>query len=168
MGISTTTSPTSGHHGITWTWAALLALDMRRLFFHLRWLVIGSAFVQCPTALYANSCVMPYKRAPVKAVCGVVINAAGEKLTKVDLTLTGQTGVVRFTTSSDNEGRFSFGSIPKGDYLLRAIGSPGYTEVQREIRITKYNEKRCSPQIEVSLGPGSCIAGTHVKGVDKP
>ena len=44
-----------------------------------------------------------HKRAPMKAVCGRVTNAAGESLTKVDLTLTGETGAVLFTASSENE-----------------------------------------------------------------
>jgi hypothetical protein len=39
----------------------------------------------------------------MKAVCGRVTNAAGESLTKVDLTLTGETGAVLFTASSENE-----------------------------------------------------------------
>ena len=47
-----------------------------------------------------------------------------------------------FTARSENEGRFSFGSIPKGDYLLRAKGPLGYPEVQREIRVTKNNKRR--------------------------
>ena len=140
---------------------------MPRLLFRLRWLVLGFAVVR-PTILHADECVKFHKRAPVKAVCGRVINAAGERLNKVDLTLTGEPGVVLFTASSDKEGRFSFGLIPKGGYLLRAKGPVGYSEVQREIRVTNNNEKRCSPKIEVSLGPGSCSSGTRIKGVDKP
>ena len=139
---------------------------MPRLFFHLRWLVLGSAFVQCPTVLHANTCVMPSKRAPVKAVCGRVTNPVGEKLNKVELTLSGEAGAVLFTTSSDNEGRFSFGSIPKGDYLLRAKAPRGYVDTQREIRVIKNNQKRCSPKIEVQLGTGDCTTFTYIKGVD--
>jgi hypothetical protein len=148
--------------------SGIILLNMPRLFFHLLWLVLGFAFVQGPTILYADSCVKFHKRAPMKAVCGRVTNAAGESLTKVDLTLTDETGAVLFTASSENGGRFSFGSIPKGDYLLRAKGPLGYSEVQREIRVTKDNRKRCSPKIEISLGPGSCSSGTRIKGVDKP
>lgn len=157
----------SGHYGITWIWRGIIPLDMPRVFFHLQWLVLGVAFVQCPTILHADECVKFHKRAPVKVVCGRVTNAAGERLNKVDLTLTGETGAVLFTASSDNEGRFLFGSVPKGDYLLRAKGPAGYSEVQREIRVTKNNQKRCSPKIEISLGPGSCSSGTRIKGVDK-
>jgi hypothetical protein len=47
------------------------------------------------------------KRAPVRAVCGRIINLAGEKLNNVDLTLTGETGSVLFTTRSDQ--RFFLG-----------------------------------------------------------
>jgi len=147
--------------------AALFALDMPRLFFYLRWLVLGSAFVRCPTVSHADTCVMPYKRAPVKAVCGRVTNPVGEKLNKVDLTLTDEKGAVLFTTSSDNEGRFSFGSISKGDYLLRAKAPSGYMDTQREIRVIKSSQKRCSPKIEVRLGTGTCTTFTYIKGVDK-
>jgi hypothetical protein len=139
---------------------------MPKIFF--RWLALGFAFMQCTMILRADECVKFHKRAPVKAVCGRVINAAGENLNRVDLTLTGEKGDVLFTATSDNEGRFSFGSIPKGDYLLRAKGPVGYSEVQREIRVTRNGEKRCSPKIEISLGPGSCSSGTRVKGIDKP
>jgi len=109
---------------------------------------------------------MPSKRAPVKAVCGRVTNPVGEKLNKVELTLSGEAGAVLFTTSSDNEGRFSFGSIPKGDYLLRAKAPRGYVDTQREIRVIKNNQKRCSPKIEVQLGTGDCTTFTYIKGVD--
>jgi len=102
----------------------------------------------------------------VKAVCGRVTNPVGEKLNKVDLTLTDATGAVIFTTSSDTEGRFSFGPIPKGDYLLRAKAPPGYLDTQREIRVIKNTQKRCSPKIEVRLGTASCTTFTYVKDVD--
>ena len=146
----------------------IILFCMSRLFVHLQWLVLGFAFVHCPTILHADECVKFHKRAPMKAVCGRVTNAAGESLTKVELTLTGETGAALFRASSENEGRFSFGSIPKGDYLLRAKGPVGYSEVQREIRVTKNNRKRCSPKIVISLGPGSCMSGVRIKGVDKP
>jgi len=138
---------------------------MPRFFFHLRWVVLSSAFVQCPTVLQADTCVQSNKRAPVKAVCGRVINPIGETLNKVDLTLAGETGAVLFTTSSDNEGRFSFGSIPKGDYLLRAKAR-GYLDAQRDLRVIKNNQKRCSPKIVVRLGTGSCTTFISIKGVD--
>jgi hypothetical protein len=148
--------------------SGMILFDMSRFFVHLQWLMLGFAFVQGPTILHADECVKFHKRAPMKAVCGRVTNAAGESLTKVELILTAETGAVHFTASSENEGRFSFGSIPKGDYLLRAKGPVGYFEVQREIRVTKNNQKRCSPKIEISLGPSSCMSGTRIKGVDKP
>lgn len=141
---------------------------MRRLFFHSRWLVLTVAFVQCPPVLRVDECIKFHKRAPMKAVCGRVTNAAGDRLSRVDLTLVDEVGTVLFTASSDNEGRFSFGPIPKGDYLLRAKGPFGYRDVQREIRVTKNNKKGCSRLIEISLGPGYCSSGTLIKGVDKP
>ncbi len=125
----------------------IIPLDMRRLFFHLRWLLLSFAFARCPAILRADDCVRFHKRAPVKAVCGLLTNAAGVSLTRVDLTFTGETGAALFTASSDNKGRFSFGLIPKGDYLLRAKGPVGYSEVQLEIQVTSYYYYRCSPYI---------------------
>jgi hypothetical protein len=117
---------------VRWTRPALLELPMQRLFFHLQCLVIGCALLECSVAAHADSCVVFHKRAPMTAVCGRVINIAGEKLNQVDLTLTGETGSVLFTTRSDSKGFFSFGSIPKGDYTLHAKVT-GYHVAEREI-----------------------------------
>jgi hypothetical protein len=140
---------------------------MQRLFSHLQCLVIAFALLACSVVSHADSCVMFHKRAPVRAVCGRVINIAGEKLNDVELTLTGETGSVLFTTKSDTKGSFSFGSIPKGNYTLHAK-APSYRVAEREIRVTKADEKKCSSKIDVKLGFGMCDTGTHVKGVDKP
>jgi hypothetical protein len=140
---------------------------MQRLFFHVQCLVIGFTLLECSVASHADSCVMFHKRAPVRAVCGRIINIAGEKLNNVDLTLTGETGSVLFTTRSDTKGSFSLGSIPKGDYMLHAK-APGYRVAEREIRVTHTDEKKCSPKIDITLGFRYCDTGTQVKGVDKP
>jgi hypothetical protein len=140
---------------------------MQGLFFHLQCLVIGCALLECSVASHADSCVMFHKRAPLRAVCGRVINIAGDKLSNVEVNLTGETGAVLFTTRSDTRGPFSFGSIPKGDYTLHAK-APGYRVAEREIRVTNTREQKCSPKIHVTLGFGVCDTGTHVKGVDKP
>jgi hypothetical protein len=78
---------------------------------------------------------MFHKRAPVRTVCGRVVNVAGEKLDHVDRTLTGEAGSVLFTTRSDNKGSFSFGAIPKGDYTLHGK-APGYRVAARDIQVT--------------------------------
>jgi len=109
---------------------------MQRLFSHLQCLVIAFALLPCSVVSHADSCVMFHKSAPVRAVCGRVINIAGEKLNDVELTLTGETGSVLFTTKSDTKGSFSFGSIPKGNYTLHAK-APSYRVAEREIRVTK-------------------------------
>jgi hypothetical protein len=140
---------------------------MQRCFFRLQCVVIGCALLECPVASHADSCVMFHKRAPVRAVCGRVINIAGEKLNNVELTLADGTGSVVFTTRSDRKGFFSFGSIPKGDYTLQAK-VPGYHVAERQIRVTNTDEEKCSPKIDVTLGFRVCDTGTHVKGVDKP
>ena len=140
---------------------------MQSLFFQLQCLIIGCALLECSVASHADSCVMFHKRAPMRAVCGHVINIAGEELNNVDLTLTGETGSVLFTTRSDSKGSFSFGSIPKGDYTLHAKVT-GYHVAEREIRVTNTGEEKCSAKIDITLGFRVCDTGTHVKGVDKP
>jgi hypothetical protein len=139
---------------------------MQRLFFRLQSLVLTFALLECSVALHADSCLMFHKRAPVRAVCGRVINIAGEKLNDVELTLTGETGSVLFTTRSDTKGSFSFGSIPNGDYMLHAK-APSYRRAEREIRVTNTDAEKCSPKIEVTLGFQVCDTGIYVKGVDK-
>jgi hypothetical protein len=139
---------------------------MQRLSFYLRCLVISCALLDCSSSSHADTCVLFHKRAPVKAVCGRVINIAGEKLDNVELTLPDETGPVLFTTRSDTKGSFSFGLIPKGDYTLHVI-APGYHVVERQIRVTNTNEKKCSPKIDVRLGFDVCDSGTRVTGVDK-
>ena len=119
---------------------------MQRLFFHLQCLVIGCALLECSVAAHADSCVMFHKRAPMRAVCGRVINIAGEKLNQVELTLTGETGSVLFTTRSDSKGFFSFGSMPKGDYTLHAKAT-GYHVAEREIRVTNTGEENARPKL---------------------
>jgi hypothetical protein len=93
--------------GVRWTRQPYWSYYMQRLFFHLQCLVIRFTLLACSVASHADSCVMFHKRAPVRAVCGRIINLAGEKLNNVDLTLTGETGSVLFTTRSDQ--RFFLG-----------------------------------------------------------
>jgi hypothetical protein len=123
---------------------------MQGLFFGLQCLVIGCAFLECSVAAHADSCVMYHKRAQVRAVCGRVINIAGEKLNDVELILTGETGSVLFTTRSDSKGSFSFGWIPKGDYTLNVV-VPGYHVAQRGVRVTTSNKGKCSPKIAFTV-----------------
>ena len=140
---------------------------MQGFFFRLECLVIGYALLECSVASNADSCVMFHKRTPVRAVCGRVVNIAGEKPNNVELTLTGGTGSVLLTIWSDTKGSFSFSAVPNGDYTLHAE-APGYRVAKREIRVTNTDEEKCSPKIEVTLGFGSCDTGTYVKGVDRP
>jgi len=117
--------------------------------------------------LNADTCVKYHKRAPVKAVCGRVINFAGEKLGNVKFSLTDDQGSVLYTATSDGRGDFRFASVKKGQYTLRAT-APGWMDVQREILVTHDNRRRCYSKINVTLGVSVCTTGTYVKGVDKP
>jgi len=139
---------------------------MQSLFFHLRCLVIGCALLESSVASHADSCVIFHKRAPVRAVCGKIINELGERPDGVKLTLATASGSALFTAKTDHRGRFAFGPVPKGDYTLRAT-APSYLSEQRPIRVTRDRDNACEAMIEVKLGTSSCGGGIYVKGFDK-
>ena len=139
---------------------------MSKHLFYLRLLVVSWAILRCRTAVHADSCTKFYKRAPVN-VCGHVFNPLGEKLNNVELTLADEAGSVLFATRSDGKGFFAFGPIAKGEYTIRAKLQP-YIQVHRDIRVTRDNDQKCSPKIEIQLGTSLCTSGTRIKGVDKP
>ena len=103
----------------------------------------------------------------MKAVCGHVINPAGEKLNGVEFDLSDEKGSVVYTIKSDNRGVFRFDSVRKGFYTLHATAH-GYSETEREISVIRDDGRNCSPKIEVTLGTSVCSTGTYVKGIDKP
>jgi Carboxypeptidase regulatory-like domain len=113
-------------------------------------LVIACALLQSSLS-DADTCVLYQKRAPVKAVCGTVIDPTGERLKDVELTLTDEKGSVVFSTHSDAQGRFSFHLVPKGDYTLNAAPD-GYHKAQRDIRVIRRSGRSCHQEIAVTLG----------------
>jgi Carboxypeptidase regulatory-like domain len=139
---------------------------VQRRFSHLQLLVIVCALLESPVASHADSCVMFHKRAPVRAVCGKIINEVGEPPDGVELTLATESGSSLFTAKTDKRGRFAFGPVPKGDYTLRAT-APSYLSEQRPIRVTRDRDNTCKAMIEVKLGTSSCRGGIYVTGIDK-
>jgi Carboxypeptidase regulatory-like domain len=139
---------------------------MERRLSHLQRFAVTSALLGCSVASYADSCVKSHKRAPVRAVCGKIINGSGERPDVVELTLATESGSVLFTAKTDKRGRFAFGPVPKGDYTLRAT-APSYLTEQRPIRVTRDRGNTCKAMIEVKLGTSSCIGGIYVKSFDK-
>jgi len=129
-------------------------------------LVIACALFQSSLS-DADTCVLYHKRAPVKAVCGTVIDPAGERLKDVELSLTDVKGFVVFSTHSDAEGKFSFRLVPEGDYTLNAAAN-GYHGVQRDIRVIRTGSQSCHQKIAVTLGVSVYDTGTRIKGIDKP
>ena len=138
---------------------------MRRVFAQLA--ALTAVFFHCWAVSHADSCVLYHKRAPVKAVCGKIIDVTGERLKDVELTLTDEKGSVVFRTQSDAKGKFSFRSVPKGDYTPHAAAYP-YLEAHRDIRVTNADRQRCHPKIAVKLGVSVCSTTTYIKGIDKP
>jgi Carboxypeptidase regulatory-like domain len=139
---------------------------VQRFFSYLQFLVIVCALLESSIASHADSCVMFHKRAPVRAVCGKIINESGERPDGVELTLATESGSALFTAKTDKRGRFAFGPVPKGDYTLRATASSYLTE-QRSIRVTRDRDNTCKATIEVKLGTSSCRGGIYVKSFDK-
>jgi len=128
---------------------------------HLRSLVASLVLSHLVAIAHANTCVEP-GRASVPGVCGGVINIAGEHLPGAELTLTSETNSATYRTTSDQQGRFSFGPLPKGDYLLRG-SAPGFTTAYGHIRVST-SRKTCKPKLIVKLGFNSCEGGVGVKG----
>ncbi|MGZ4830530.1 MAG: carboxypeptidase-like regulatory domain-containing protein [Candidatus Angelobacter sp.] len=131
-----------------------------------RAVLVGCILLQAVGTSYGDTCYKYHKRAPVKSVCGRTSNPLGERPGGVELTLVDESGAVRFTAKVDGKGRFAFGPIPKGDYTLSS-NAPGYTTVERQLRVIREGEKNCKPRIEVRLGFRSCDGGTYVKGFDR-
>lgn len=129
-------------------------------------LVIVCALLQSSPS-DADTCVLYHKRAPLKAVCGTVIDPTGERLKDVELTLTDEKGSVAFSTHSDAKGEFSFRLVPKGDYTLN-VAAKGYHKAQRDIRVIRTGSQSCHRKIAVTLGVRVCDTGTRIKGIDKP
>src|SRR5579872_4937847 len=66
-----------------------------------------------PSLSHADTCVLYHRRAPVKAVCGTVIDPAGERLKDVEVTLTNTDGSVVFSTHSDANENSIWSPIPQ-------------------------------------------------------
>lgn len=139
---------------------------MPRLYLFSWPLVIACVLLQSPLS-NADTCVLYHKRAPLKAVCGTVIDPTGERLKDVELTLTDEKGSVVFSTHSDTKGKFSFRLVPKGDYTLN-VAAEGLHKAHRDIRVIRTGNRSCHRNIAVTLGAGVCDTGTYIKGIDKP
>lgn len=145
----------------------LTRTDVMVRLFPISWpLLTACVLLQCSPS-NADSCVFYHKRAPVKTVCGTVIDPTGERLTDVELTLTDWKGSLVFRTHSDTKGKFSFRSVPKGDYTLN-VAAEGLHKANRDIRVIRTGNRSCHRKIAVTLGVSVCDTGTYIKGIDKP
>jgi Carboxypeptidase regulatory-like domain len=129
---------------------------MSVFFWRLQAITIAAVMLQSSAISNADTCVGFSKRAPLKVVCGRVIDIAGAKLKDVKLTLTGEDGSVLFSTLSDAEGRFSFSSIPAGDYTLHAKAY-GYHEPERQIHAISSKLGNAATGSKLSSGLGFAI-----------
>jgi hypothetical protein len=95
----------------------------------------------------ADTCIiLPLK--PVRHVCGIVVNPAGERISNARLTLL-KGGAEFAIVETDANGKFDFKGVAAGDYVLRA-SMRGYVEVQSTIKIVKPAET-CRQTLEVML-----------------
>lgn len=115
----------------------------------------------------SNTCIVRDKRVPVRAVCGRIYNELGELPEGAKLTLQNDNGSILYTASIDQHGKFSFGSVTKGDYTLRATARDHYLPQERKIRVTQNKAESCRATIEVKLGIVACAGGISVQGIDK-
>jgi Carboxypeptidase regulatory-like domain len=139
---------------------------MQHQLLYIRVVVLGLVLLPYVTASSVDTCYKYHKRASVNSICGRIRNILGERPDGVELTLVNLTGSVLSKPQIDNQGKFIFEPVPKGDYLLRAT-APGYLTVERELRVMHNQDKACTRRIEVTLGFRSCDGGTYVRGFDK-
>lgn len=133
---------------------------------YVRFVALGCILLQSVAAYSVDTCYKYHKRAPVKSVCGRIQDISGARPDGLELTLVTLNGSVLSTAQIDHDGKFIFGPVRKGDYLLRAT-APGYQKLERELRVTHDQDKSCKPRIEITLGFRSCDGGTYVSGFDK-
>jgi hypothetical protein len=109
-------------------------------------------------------------RVRMKASCGVLVDADGKPLPNVSLQLveSGQQNAYLFIFSraiSDKEGKFDFGPVPSGHYLLRtAEGAPAtvYNFVATD---TVNADAQCSKPVEVkAAAAGQCNSEVRSSG----
>lgn len=140
---------------------------MQICFSRIRSVVIGLILLHTAGNCFVDTCTKYHKRAPVKSVCGRVSNPLGERPDGAELTLLTASGAALLTVKAENNGKFAFGRVSKGDYTLRAT-APGYTTEERQIHLTRNQGNSCKQaRIEVRLGFRSCDGGIYIKGVEK-
>ncbi|HZS27752.1 MAG TPA: carboxypeptidase-like regulatory domain-containing protein [Candidatus Angelobacter sp.] len=139
---------------------------MRKQLLYFRFVALGCILLQSVAARSLDECYKYHKRASVKSVCGRIQNIIGERPDGVVLTLVTPNGNLLSTAKVDSNGKFVFGPVPKGNYLLRGT-APGYMTVERDLQVTHDQDRACKPKIEVTLGISSCHGGIYVKGFDK-
>jgi len=139
---------------------------MQRKFLYIRSIALGCTLLQPVATRAVDTCVKYHKRAEVKSVCGRIDNLLGERPDGVELILVTNSGSVLSSAKVDLKGGFTFAPAPKGDYLLRAT-APGYSTVELQLRVTRDQDQKCKPKIEVRLGLHACGGGTYVRGFDK-
>jgi hypothetical protein len=127
-------------------------------------LVIGVLLSAVTVPSFGTTCETEQRRAPVKAVCGDVRDPNEAPLTGVAVSLL-QEGST-FATMKTSDGRFSFSTVPQGDYLLR-VEYPGFLTRERSISVTRDRAIRCKPSIKIQLGPGTCAGWIKIRGFDK-
>lgn len=97
---------------------------------------------------FADTCIfLPLK--PVRHVCGIVMNQAGERISNARLTLL-KGGTELVTVETDANGRFDFKTAAAGNYVLRASMQGCYVEVRSAIKIVRPIET-CKQALEVML-----------------
>ena len=103
----------------------------------------------------ANTCVeVPLK--PIRRVCGIVHNQLAEPIPNAKLTLL-EGGTELTTARTDSNGKFEFGRIEAGKYVLRAQFE-GYLTVQSPIVIVRPTTK-CNQGLDVVLPVTACGGG---------
>jgi len=109
-------------------------------------------------------------RVRMKESCGVVVDTGGKPVPNAPLELveSGQQNAYLFVfsrTISDKDGKFDFGPVPSGHYLLRTPASATVTVYNFVALDTQNADGQCKKPVEVkAAAAGSCNSEVHSSG----
>jgi outer membrane receptor protein involved in Fe transport len=81
----------------------------------------------------------PLEAAPVEKSCGRVLDASSQPVPGASVTLYSRDSAIQVTTQSDENGKYCFAEVPRGDYFLQAqasslrLAAPQPIKVQTDI-----------------------------------
>jgi hypothetical protein len=120
------------------------------------------AMILCAMPLVGDTCLAPKSPVPAAAVCGHVVDPAGELVANVEMQLVSNENVVA-AADADAHGNFMFGPVPKGEYDLTTKADGWHLFWPVRVTSSKVS-KVCKQPLEVKLGIKTCGPSVSKKG----